>query len=315
VTAAHPQAPYLLYYQLGKSVIARYHIDTAEIDAKAAELRAAGADGFSLSLWLQKDAVALGASDTFLDWDGAGNLAPQMQANLVAFLGKMKSLGFNFVQLAPQFYGENDFRQWGKNPDGSLLFKQDKANGNWNFLASLPGLCQAAGLDYLIDGCAEVNGADGSVASYYAKWLWTNITCWFYEGGVPCWKFTFSFLPDPESIAGLPNLFRGVNSDGPVNAPVYMNPHLYGADPQVVYDALAANGLGGHHWFIGEDYSLPLASDTDVPKKLRQFVVATKQPIERVCPWPVTTRTPEGTMIDAACVPPVFSQPWATYGL
>lgn len=313
MTAAYPQAPYLICIQQGKHVIARYHLDTAEIDAAAAKLLAAGADGLSLSLWLRKNAVALGLGDQYLDWDGMGALVPQMQANLVAFLASMKRIGFNFVQIVPQFYGPNDFRQWGKNPDGSLVFKQAEANGNWTLVVLLAALCQAAGLNYLIDGCAEVAAADGSVSSYYAKWLWTNITAWFYPEGVPCWNFTMSFLSDVQSIAGLPDLFRGVNPGGPVNAPVYLNPHIYGADPQAVYDALATAGLGGHHWFVGEDYSLTQPADSSFVDKRRQFVIKTKQPIVRICPWPVDPRTPAGTMIDLACVPPVFSQPWALF--
>src|SRR5690242_12528757 len=109
---AYRQAPYLIEHAPGMGSIARYHLDSAQVDARLALLRAAGADGISLSLWLRKNAVALGLADTYLEWSG-GQLAPLMLQNLVGVLASIKRHGFNFVQLAPQFYAENDFRKWG----------------------------------------------------------------------------------------------------------------------------------------------------------------------------------------------------------
>ena len=146
MTVQRPQAPWFICHQANKGVIARYHLDTVEIDSQLAALRAAGADGVSLSPWLMQGAPALGTADEYLDWVN-GALVPQMQANLTNLLAKIKSVGFNFVLVAPQFYGQHDFRQWAAFDNG--LYGQ-----NWNFIASLPAMCDAAGLPYLMDVCA-----------------------------------------------------------------------------------------------------------------------------------------------------------------
>jgi hypothetical protein len=292
LTTAYRQAPYFIFHAPGKGAIARYHLDTAVIESQLSNLRDSGADGISLSLWLMKDVVKLGMSDTFLDWNG-GQLTTQMQFNLTEIFASLKSHGFNWVQIVPQFYGPNDFRQW---PSwNETLYLENK-----NFLFGLPDLLNQAGLPYLIDLCAEVTNGP------YPQRLWIDWTCWFWPDGVPCWDATMSFLPDPASIAALPSVFSG-------NYPVILAPHIYGYDPQKVFDSVNAAGLGGRPWILGEDYSLA-PTDTAFAAARRQFIATTKQPIMRVCPWPVTLRTPVGTQIDSACVPAIFSQPWAAVG-
>jgi hypothetical protein len=289
LTAARPFAPYFISHAPGKGVVARYHLDQAVIDGQLADLRAAGADGISLSLWLY---AGVGVNDQFLDWSG-GQLAPQMQANLVALLERIKAYGFSWVQIVPQFYGVNDFRNaW------TADFMTTRYPENSGFLFSLPALLNSIGLPYLIDLCAEVTNGP------YPQRLWIDWTCWFWPDGVPCWDATMSFLPDAASIAALPSVFSG-------NPPAILAPHIYGADPQKVYDGLQAAGLGGRPWVLGEDYTLTPA-DHAFAEARRRFVITTKQPILRVCPWPVELSTPAGTPI--AVIPQVGGAPWIANG-
>lgn len=309
--AARPQAPYFIEHEAGKGVVARYHLDTAEIESQLAALRAAGADGISLSLWLMQSAGSLGAGDEYLEWSG-GALIPQMQANLVNLLKSIKTHGFNWVQIAVEFYGPNDPREnpW---PSGDLSQAPPYYAENWAFLSALPALCDAAGLPYLIDVGPEfndkwesdpaLNGQPNVGLQLYTKRTWIDTTCTFAPNGVPCWNFSMSFIPGNYDV--LAQAFQG-------NPPEILLPHIYRGEQQQVYDALSTAGLAGHPWIFGECFSLTQPSDSSVAADVASFVVATKQPIMRVCPWPVDPRTPQGTSI--AVIPQVFSQPWKDAG-
>lgn len=296
-------APYFICHEQGKGVIARYNSDTAEIEAQLAALRASGADGISLSPWLMPGAD----NQLFLDWS-SGQLAAQNQSNLLALISSIKMHGFNWIQVAPQFYGvANDFRQW-------MQWDEARYLENRKFIFSLSDWLLASGLPYLIDACAEVNAGDGS---QYAKRLWTDITSWFYPDGAPCWNFSMSFLPDAASIAGLPSLFRGLDQGGPVNAPVFLVPHIYRNEQQACYDALQASPAWDLHtrpWIIGECFSLTEPSDVAVAQGWRDFVVSTKQLIYRVCPWPQDPRTPPENKTAVLVIPQNGGAGWAECG-
>lgn len=298
-----PAAPYFINHAPGMGVIARYHLDKATIDSQLASIRTA-TDGISLSLWLMKGAVALGAGDQYLDWSG-GQLTPQMQANLINLLASIKTRGFNWVQIAPQFYGANDPRQqaW-VDPQPSYYVE------NWQFIASLPAMCEAAGLEYLIDVCPEVNDVylTNPGLQSYAKRLWVDVTSWFYPNGRPCWNFSMSFIPSNLSV--LISVFQG-------NWPEILLPHVYtneggglGAELSWLIGQIPA---GIRPWILGETDTLQ-PGDEAVAQQLAAFIETTKQPIIRVCPWPVTPRTATGVQIDAAVVPQIAPVVWTGVG-
>ena len=304
MTAQCSQAPYFIEHQPGKGTIARYHLDTAEITDCLAAIRAGGADGISLSLWLMKNAVALGAGDTYLDWDGAGNLTLQMQTNLENLLAAIKAAGFNWVQLAPTFWNENDPRKnpW---PSMDLAGAPPYYTGNWLFLGSLPALCTAAGLAYIIDVCPECNDVwdTNPGLQLYGKRVWMDTTTWFYQGGEPCWNFSVSFIPG--NYKPVTALFQG-------NPAAILLPHIYGTEQQAVYDGLQAVGLWDRPWIVGECLTLNQPQDASLAQSWVSFIQKTKQEVVRLCPWQIDARAPNGTQLNVW--PPQASKPWADCG-
>lgn len=302
MVASRPQAPYLITHQSGKGVIARYHLDTAEIARQVTAFKTAGADGISLSLWLMKNAKDLGTSDLYLDWAN-GQLSDQCRSNLLSLLAWIRVSGFHFVQVAVEFYNENDPRL---NPFSEQLYSE-----NWIFLDWLRHVLDETGIPYLLDPCPEVNDVykTNPGLQSYAKLLWVDCTATASPDGVPCWVYSFSFIPSNLDV--LPDVFQG-------NPPAILVPHIYRGEQQAVFDGLESIGFGGKPWLVGECFSLTQAIDQPVADAFRQFVVNSKQPILRVCPWPIDPRTPaadaNGQPISIDTVPQIVSQPWANAG-
>lgn len=302
MVASRPQAPYLICHQSGKGVVARYHLDTGEIVRLVQALKTAGADGISLSLWLMKNAVNLGASDLYLDWAN-GQLSEPCRSNLLNLLAWIKAVGFHFVQVAVEFYNENDPRQ--------KPFTEQMYAENWIFLDWLRHELDGIGMPYLLDACPEVNDVykDNPNLQAYAKRLWVDCTATASPDGVPCWVYSFSFIPSKLDV--LPDVFQG-------NPPAILVPHIYRGEQQAVFDGLQTVGLNGKPWLIGECFSLTEATDQPIADSFKQFVIDTKQPILRVCPWPVDPRTPatdsKGQPIAIDTIPQIVSRPWAIAG-
>jgi len=297
MTIHRPQAPYFNWYATGKSPIPRYHLDQPIIDAQLDALLAVGADGISLSPLLMENAASLGMSDEFIDWrDGA--LTPQMEQNLELLLRRIKSKGFNFVQIAPQFYGPNDFRKW-------PVFNEGRYQHNWNFIFRLWNFLRQIRLPFLIDACTEFNGP---YSAAYTKRLWDDATTEFYPGGAPVWDVTMSFIPSA-SYADVADAFQG-------NVPMYLVPHPYTNEGDSFYNllkgiqaGLAAVGIPPSTWIFGETDTLRSA-DVKYTEQCQRFIVDYHQPIERVCPWQVGVSSPPNVNVDPACVPPVVSEAW-----
>lgn len=291
--ASRPQAPFFINHQPDKGVIARYHLDTAEINSQLATLRSNGADGISLSLMLWD---GIGDNDLYLDWY-AGALLPQPQANFTNLLKRIKALGFNWVQLSLEFWNNHDPR---KNP-----FTESLYDGNWFFISSLPALLDSIGLPYLIDACPEVNDVypNNPNLQAYAKRLWVDITSWFYPGGVPCWNFSFSFVPGNWDT--MTDVFSG-------NPPAIFVPHPYSNEDGGLYEVLEAfytnspTSLVTAPWLCGETDSL-LDTDTVQPNDLTNFLRLSKVKLLRLCPWPEDPRTNR-------LVPSIVSNPWKLAG-
>lgn len=298
MTTQSPQAPWFIECEPGKGVIARYNTDDAEriIAPTLNALHTAG-DGISLSPWLMQGATTNGAGDAFLDWDpSTGRLVPAMEDNLIELLGDIRTLGFNWVQVAPQFYAP-DPRKVGMDAFGPC----------WLFMSWLHDQLQKMRMPFLIDAVPEFNdvySANPGFASY-VRAIWDNVTVTSAPGGIPCWDYSMSFIPS--NLACLADAFQG-------NWPAILLPHCYSNEPtlsdalRTVDGALRSNVW---NWIIGETDTLQ-PGDEPIAKQLVDFVAYTKQRIMRVCPWPVTPRTAAGVQLDV--FPPIVSQPWKDAG-
>lgn len=299
MTTQSSQAPWLIECEPGKGVIARYATDDAEriITPTLSKMHADGADGISLSPWLMQGAVANGAGDAFLDWNPAtGRLVPEMEDNLIELLGDIRTLGFNWVQIAPQFYSP-DPRKVG----------MDAFQPCWLFIAWLHQQLQSMRMPFLIDACTEFNDVYPTNAPFaeYVRAMWDNVTATSAPNGIPCWDYTMSFIPGP-NLSCLSSAFQG-------NWPAILMPHCYSNEPTLA-DALQAvwNAVPTwSQWIIGETDTLQ-PGDEPIAQQLVDFVTATKQRIMRVCPWPVTPRTGAGVQLDV--FPPIAGQPWKDAG-
>lgn len=291
--ASRPQAPFFINHEPNKGVIARYHLDAAKINSQLETLREA--DGISLSLMLWD---GIGPNDLFLDWN-AGVLAPQPRANFEALLKQIKAQGFNWVQLSIEFWNNYDPR---KNSFTAALYDWNQA-----FLFSLPALLDSVGLPYLIDACPECNDVypDNPGLQAYAKRLWIDLTATFYPGGVPCWNFSYSFVPGDWSVMG------DVFSD---NYPPIFVPHPYVNEPGYasLYDVLEAFEMNAPTelreglWLLGETNSL-LDTDTAPAADATRFFQDPVLRLLRVCPWP---EDPRGISV----CPSIVSNPWKAAG-
>jgi len=245
---------------------------------------------------LMENATALGMTDQFIDWRD-GQLTLQMEQNLELFLRRIKDKGFNFVQIAPQFYGPNDFRQW-------PVWNETRYQQNWNFIFRLWNFLRKIGLPFLIDVCAECNA---DYHAQYVKRIWVDATLEFYPGGAPVWDVTMSFIPS--NYAQVADAFQG-------NVPMYLVPHPYTNEADTFYDllvgihsGLSAAGVPNNIWIFGETNTLRTV-DAKYSADCQRFIVDYHQPVERVCPWQVGVTSPPNVNVDPACVPPVVSESW-----
>lgn len=290
-------APYLIFHAPGQGAIARYHLDKAQIDGILDDLHGSGAEGISLSPWVMQDARKLGTDGQFLDWWGDS----QAQANFANLLLTIKEKGFNFVQVAPQFYGATNPREVG--------FDQS-FQPNWNAIVGMTYACQSSGLDWLIDVCPEVNSGAPNVACCYKEVpefkryvdeLWVNVTGAFYPNARPCWRFSMSFIPGNAEV--LTEAFQG-------NVPVVLVPHIYRGEQQRVHDDLVEQGLGGRLWLIGECMSLTRVEDEQIARDWAGWIERTRQPVVGFCPWPIDPRVPVGSDVQISVVPPAGVERW-----
>ena len=291
--ARYSAAPYLIEHELGKGAIARYHLDQPAVDGALVSLRN-DTDGISLSPWLMQGADTLGAADTFLNWiPAAGRLTPLMESNFLRILTKIVSLNYRWIQVAPQFYAP-DPRKVG----------MDAFDPAWLFISWLYQTLDGLRIPFIIDAVPEFNDVylDNPGFAQYVNAMWDNVTLTSAPGGEPCWRYSMSFID--ANFDALTPAFQG-------NIPPVLLPHVYpspgSASLQTTYDALAARGMGGRVWIAGEDYTLTDA-DSAYAQNWESFVQRTKQPVERICPWPISTAAKQGAQITVA--PPVSPNVW-----
>lgn len=311
----HSAAPYLICHAPGRGVIARFHQDETDILNVVDRLIKGGSDGISLSPWLMRNARASGAGDTFLDWQD-GELLLDVQQNLARLLKALKQRGINWVQIAPQFYGPNDPREnaW---PSGDIAQAPPYYAENWQFLASLPAVFDAAGLHYLIDICPEVNdvyrsdpalqGKPNIGLQCYAKRLWVDATSWFYPNGRPPWNLCMSVIPG-QTIDVLTEVEQG-------NPAPILNVHVYSNYPGGLAAGLSsvATAIPGRDVVVGETSTLR-PGDEAVGEQLATAVEGKpKLRVVRVCPWPIGTDWKLGDP-QITLAPPLTPRMWNVAG-
>lgn len=295
-------------------VVAQYHIPTSRaiIDSQMAQMRASGMASIGLPLLLMS-----GASDgLYIDWSG-GWFAPQMAANFEALLATIKSLGFRFVLVAPQFWGAHNFREW-------TTWNDNLTSEIWNFLANMYGALGACGMDFFLDLCAEgileETSTGAAMANQMSRLLWTNGTCTWWPDGVPAQDIGISFIPTPANIAMMPKVFCGVNIGGPANWPGRHCPHPYPPEggwatmhDQLVgvQDCLRSAGAPDRPWILSETYTLVQPEDDAIAADVHRAVVDRGILIDRIFQWPVTPRTALNVSVE---VVPTMYQYWFKYG-
>lgn len=292
-------APYLIDHAPGRGAIARFDQDTVQIIQVLDMLKASGADGISLSLWLWE---GIGDNDQYLDWTPAiGLIVPKMEANLVGLL-KAIAERFNWIQVAPQFYDPDQARvaktgnqSWPRNVG------MDAFDSNWLFMYWLYTQLDSLGIDFMIDAVPEFNDVYLGNPGFqqYVKAMWDNVTLTSAPGGIPCWRYSMSFVM--ANWAALVDAFQG-------NIPGFLLPHPYSGDLVSLEGNLSAKGLGGIPWIAGEDFTLQAGDEATVQKWV-SFVQQTHQRVMRVCPWPIPTTWKDG---ESFLAPPLAPKLWAS---
>lgn len=303
LTAA-AQSPYFIEHEQGKGVIARFHLDTAEITTQLSALRSAGADGISLSPWLMQGAVANGAGDSFLDWDpSTGRLAAQAESNFLSLLHLIAQSGFHFIQVAPQFYAP-DPRKVGLSAFTACALFMD-----W-----LTGYLDSLRIPYLIDLVPEFNDVYKTNPGFaqYVRAMWARGTLLQAPNALPCWRYSMSFIP--ANMDCLTDAFQG-------NPPAILLPHVYTNEPgyasfldclKSVNVQLCNLGLSSQDVMYGETDTLPEDIQSAYANMLVSFVQTTKRRVLRVCPWPVTPVDAMG--VQMSVWPQIVSRAWTTVG-
>lgn len=294
-------APYLVWHQAGKGAVARYHLDTVEINGILENLRT-GTDGISLNLMLKQGA---GADDVFLDWTPDGRLVGQAEANLLGVFTQLKQLQYRWIFIELEFWDQNDPRENSFTP---ALY-----DPNWFFITWLAGTLNLFGIPWMMDPCPEVNdrwkadaelgGAPNLGLQEYAKRLWVDLTGYFYPNQRPAWAFSFSFLPADLDVMDL--VFQG-------NLPPILLPHCYSNELGSLKAALGyvrqylSPALQGRPWIVAETDTLQVGQESIV-RDLAAFVEQNTQPIIRVCPWQWSSLNPSETLVAPPIAPTVWN--------